>query len=60
MLVQCARISMAIRPQSPDTQPLEEESTIADYADSFSVKFGTPIDLGFNNTLPQGLNINKD
>jgi hypothetical protein len=51
---------MAIKPQSPDTQPLEEEGSITDYADSFSVKFGTPINLGFNNELPQGLNINKD
>lgn len=60
MLIQCARISMAIKPQSPDTQPLEDEATIADYADSFSVKFGTPINLGFTNKLPDGLNINKD
>jgi hypothetical protein len=60
MLVQCARISVSIKPISPDSPPLEEPPTISEMSGSFSMKMGEPVNLGFNYKLPAELNINKD
>jgi len=60
MLIQCARIAMAIRPKSPDTDELQEEPSIYQNPGVFAMKMGKDLDMGFNNKLPEGLNPNKD
>lgn len=60
MLVQCARLTLAIRPKSPDTAELEEEPTIHQNPGAFAVRVGKDFDMGFDNKLPAGLDPYKD
>jgi hypothetical protein len=60
MMVQCARIALALRPKSPDTSELEEEPSIYENPGLFSVKVGKDMDMGFNNKLLDGFNLHKD
>lgn len=60
MLVQCARISMNIKPHSPDTDPLPEDPPLSASAGAFTLQMGEAFSMGFDNKLPAGLNLHKD
>ena len=60
MLVQCARIAGGIKPKSVDTLAEPEDPPLSALANSFSIKMGDALDLGFNNKLPKELANDKD
>jgi hypothetical protein len=60
MLVQCARVAGGIKPKSPDTLSEPEDPPLSSLSNSFSIKMGDALDLGFNNKLPKELANDKD
>ena len=60
MLVQCARIAGGIKPKSPDTMAEAEPPSLMALRDTFALRMGDAIDLGFTPKLPKELAIDKD